>query len=206
MKTIGAAALAIAAALGFCSVEPPETKDRLSPERMERLVATPMAAVRERGLRAGDAAFQRLVAAEEARSGRNSVKIADLLTAYGVELYLQGILPDDRALLQASRARLAAAVAVHRAAFGPDHPEVALALTSMADVDVHLNKGRLTPRAEAALREALRIRRASLGPQHRETLATEERLAEIAPADPAGRSEPEAGGGAAEQSAHAARE
>jgi hypothetical protein len=206
MKTISAAALAIAAALGFCSVEPPETKDRLSPEQMERLVAEPMAVVRERGLGAGDAAFQRLVAAEEARSGRNSIKIADLLTAYGVELYLEGIMPDEPALLQASRDRLAAAAAAHRAAFGPNHPEVALALHSMADVDLELNGGRMTPRAEAALREALRIRRASLGPEDRETLATEERLSDVAAADAADRKEPDGGDRAVGQAARAARE
>ncbi|HEV2746265.1 MAG TPA: tetratricopeptide repeat protein [Allosphingosinicella sp.] len=176
----GILAMALAALAGLCTQVPPETKDRLSPDKMERLVAGPMAAVREDGLAAGDAVFERLRAAEAARSGPAGVGVADLLTAYAVELYGEWVSTEDRALLQASRDRLLAAITAYRAAFGPDHPEVAVALHSFADVDIPLNDGRATPQAEAALREALRIRRAALGPRHPETRAAEDRLASIA--------------------------
>lgn len=183
MKFISSMALPLLAALGLCSQEPPETKDRLSPERMERLVEAPMAAMREQGLRAGDAKFEQLRATEAARSGPASTRVADLLTAYGVGLYMEWRETDDRALLEASRNRLHAAVSVHRRAFGPAHPEVAVALHSFADVDILHNDGRATPQAHAALREALRIRRVALGPDNHETRATEDRLMAIAGAE-----------------------
>jgi hypothetical protein len=163
---------------GGWPAEPRETKDRLSPEAMARLVEQPMAALRERGLAAGDASFERLRAAEQARSGPASVRVADLLMGYGVELHYEWVGSRDRALLRAARERVDSAVGAYRAAFGPDHPEVALALHSFADLDT-LFHGRATPAARAALGEALRIRRAALGPDNIETRATEDRLAEL---------------------------
>ena len=71
------------------------------------------------------------------------------------------------------------AIPHYRKAFGPEHPEVAVALHSFADADVGLNKGRLTPEAEGALEAALRSRRATRGPDNRETRATEKRLARL---------------------------
>ena len=184
MKTILAMLLALPLALGLCAqappARPPETKDRLSPEAMERLVEGPMSTVREQGLAAGEARFEELRAAEAARSGPSSVAVADLLMAFGVELHMEWIMTEDRALLQASRDRVHQSIAAYRAAFGPDHPEVAVALHSFATVDIELHEGEATPEAEAALREALRIRRAKLGPQNHETVATEERFASLA--------------------------
>lgn len=156
----------------------PETKDRLTPEAMERLVEQPMETVREHGLAPGEAEFGRLRETAQARFGINSVEVADLLTAFGVELYKEWSATDDRALLQASRGYLQSAISGYRAAFGPDHPEVAVALHSFADVDIELHGGR-SPAAEAALGEALRIRRAALGPRNHETRATEMRLASL---------------------------
>ncbi|HEV2079165.1 MAG TPA: tetratricopeptide repeat protein [Allosphingosinicella sp.] len=176
-KAVLAIALQIGTAVGGC--EPPETKDRLSPEALERLVEEPIAELRANGLRAGQAKFEQVRRVTEAQHGSASIRVADLLTAFGVQLYMEYVGSEDRAVLQASREYLQAAIPAYRASFGADHPEVAVALHSFADVEVVVSNNRLTPQAEAALEEALRIRRAALGPQNHETLATEERLASL---------------------------
>ena len=157
---------------------PGETKDRLPSEAMVRMVEGPLSAVRERGLPAGDAAFERLLADKKARDASNRVLLADLYMAYGLALYMEWTEKDDPALLQASRDRIGASVSLYRAAFGSDHPEVALALNSFADVEIELN-GDKSLQARAALEEALQIRRATLGAVNSETLATEARLESI---------------------------
>lgn len=157
---------------------PKETKDRIPPPAMARMVNGAASAVRERGLAGGDAEFDRLLAIERARSGSNGAGTADLTMAYGVELYDEWMESDDDTLLQASRDRILASIPHYRAAFGSNHPEVALALHSFAEVDFKLN-GEASPTAEAALSEALQIRRAALGPTNPETLAAEERLESI---------------------------
>jgi hypothetical protein len=182
-KIIIAIALVVSAAAAtfvYGSVgPPPETKDRLTPEAMERMVEGPIAAVRKYGLATGQAEFQRLLAGEEARSGSDSVRVADLLTSFGVGLYSEWDGADRQTMLEASRDYLNLAVSRYRNAFGPEHPEVAVALHSFADVDIELHENRATPEAKAALQEALRIRRKTLGPEHHETRATEERLASL---------------------------
>jgi hypothetical protein len=162
-----------------CSQGPAkETKERLPPGAMAQMVDGPISAVRERGLAEGDDEFERLIFAEEARGGSNSVRLADLYMAYGVKLYEEWMNRHDDLLLQASRDRIYASIPRYRAAFGPNHPEVALALHSFADVDIELN-GEASATAEMALREALQIRRDALGADNAETKATEGRLASI---------------------------
>ena len=184
MKTIRAVLLALPIALGLCAPDPPprppETADRLASDVMERLVAGPMAAVRKQGLAAGEARFDRLRAAEAVRSGRSSAAVADLVMAFGVELYREWIETGDDALLQAARDRIHESIAAYRAAFGPRHPEVAVALHSFAAADIQLHQGEATPQAKAALTEALEIRWARLGPRNHETVATQQELASLA--------------------------
>ncbi|MFN3945004.1 MAG: tetratricopeptide repeat protein [Allosphingosinicella sp.] len=197
-----AALLLMLAALGSCwelgPERPPETKDRLPPEMMERLVAEPIAAVRAHGIDAGRADFARLLSAEEARSGAASVEAADLHMSFGIGLFLLRTEEelDGRALLLASRDYVHASIDLYRAAFGPGHPEVAVALHSFADIEAEIHGQRLTPAAEAALREAVRIRRATLGARHAETRGAVRRLASLRnsePDDSAGRAPDEAG-------------
>lgn len=177
VAAVVAVLLAVTVYAAWPAAPPPETKDRLTSEAMEQMVAGPMAVVRKDGLASGRARFEQLLAAKEARYGRDSVQVADLITAFGVELYLDEMTTEDPAELQASRDYLRDAIPRYRKAFGPNSPEVAVALHSFADADISLHGKRLTPEAEAALREALRIRRAALGPDDRETRATEDRLA-----------------------------
>jgi hypothetical protein len=140
------------------------------------MVERPIAMVHDQGLSSGEEAFEKLLGAYVDRYGADSVQVADLLTAFGVGLFSQGFDDDNRAESDASLKYLREAVPHYRKAFGPEHPEVAVALHSLADAEISL-KGRLTPAAEAALTEALQIRRAALGPNDPETRATARRLA-----------------------------
>lgn len=179
-SNIAAGAIALSMALILVSCEPPETKDRLSPEVLEQLVEEPLDELRANGFPAGQAKFEQLRRMNEALHGPKSARVADLLMAFGVQLYMESYgASDERAMLLASRDYLKAAIPAYRAAFGENHPEVAVALHSFADVEVVVNNDRLTREAEAALEEALRIRSEGLGPENHETLATKERLSSL---------------------------
>lgn len=156
----------------------PETKDRLPDAVMERLVGEPMAVVRDKGLVAGQAAFDRLLTETRARKGRNSVEAADLLTSFSVQLYVENSEPGS-AEFEAARRYLKDAVAAYVAAFGPDHPEVALALNSRADLERQMSLEDPSPLVDDLLQQALRIRTQSLGPRDAETVANAVQLASI---------------------------
>ena len=156
-----------------------ETKDRLSDEQIENMVAGPMAALRSGGLAQGEAAFDKLLKQTKARSGENSVDVADLLTAFGVQLYTEGKLNNDNDLKNAAIAYLKPAVDAYRAAFGSMHPEVALALTTYADAELGIDKDAVPRGSEEALEEAARIRLKALGATNAETRATFVTLAEL---------------------------
>lgn len=161
---------------------PPQTKDRVPPEQMEAMVAGPLALVREGRRAEADAAFNALLGAARARGSK--VRAADLLTAYGVGLYMEGDAdaPDDTR--RAAIPWLEQAVAATREAWGPKHPETALALQDLADVLRKISPDSPPPEAERALREALAIRRETLGPGNGETLVTMAALADVLAAGP----------------------
>jgi|GEM_PF-2148717 len=159
--------------------EPRYTKDRLSEARMAELVAGPMALVRNGSGDAAERAFEDIVQAAARRHGNGSVDVADRLTAFGVLLYTEGLRSPDDELRRRSLPYLQRAVQAYRAAFGPSHPEVALALNSYADVHTALNPDDPPPAAEAALEEAYNIRVSSLGHANHETLSSLLRLAEL---------------------------
>lgn len=138
---------------------------RLSSARMDELVAQPIARVEAGDLAGGVAAFDALLA----RRPAGSLAAADLLTAFGVNLHSRAQAEEDRSLSALSLTYLQRAVDAYRARFGPDHPEVALALNSWADVEREL-RPHAPEAAEAALVEVLRIRRIALGASHGETL------------------------------------
>lgn len=156
-----------------------ESKDRLSPDRMEELVSEPISVVQSDGLAAGRAAFERLLAAARAAHGARSVEVADLLTSFGVGLYSLGQGSDDRQMREASLPYLEAAIAAGRAAFGDSDVEVAVALNSYADAQIALHEDDPPRSADAALEEAYRIRLNALGPSHAETLASLRYLARL---------------------------
>ncbi len=166
---------------GACTdqVKPvPETRDRLPDSVIERLVEQPMAVVRKSGLPAGEAAFDRLLTETKERKGPRSVEAADLLTAFGVQLYVENSVPGSPES-EAARHYLRDAVPAYIAAFGPNNPEVALALNTRADIERKQSPGDPPPLVEALLDQALSIRTQTLGPHNGETVATLTRLADI---------------------------
>lgn len=183
-----ALALSLLAVAGpVASQAPPEvtagevhyTKDRLTQEHMEELVAPAMALVRAGDLAAGRREFDRLMVAAMRRYGRGSVEVADLLTAFGVLVYDDGRNAENDETRRASIPYLRRSVAAYRAAFGPRHPEVAVALHSLADVEIELDPDNPPASAEALLEEAYAIRLRALGPTNAETLDVRLRLAGI---------------------------
>jgi len=155
---------------GVLESQPPQTRDRLQ-DRMEELVAGPIAVVQSKGRAEGRAAFERLLASTRAAHGSRSVEAADLLESFGVRLYVLGLDSGDE-LREASVPYLEAAVPAYRAAFGNTHPEVAGALNSHADVLVALHEDEPPQSADTAYEEAYRIRLSALGPTNIETLAS----------------------------------
>lgn len=161
-----------------------ETKDRLTPEAMERLVTRPMARVRAGDAAGGERAFEALYADTVRRHGPGSAQASDLLMAFGVTLYSEWQTPStgaeaDETLRVRAVPYLRRSVDAYRAAFGADHPLVALALHSLADAMTDLAPDDPPAEAETALEEAYRIRRAALGRSNPETLAALRGLAHI---------------------------
>lgn len=157
---------------------PPETKDRLSPEEMELLVERPITVVREGRLEQGRHEFERILARAAERHGARSVEVADLLTSFGVQLHMLESGAKEQQL-DAAISYLARAVPAYRAAFGPDHPEVAVALHSYADLLDIASPEDPPAAADAALEEAYRIRTARLGRSDPETVSALMRLARL---------------------------
>lgn len=156
----------------------PAPEERLSYEEMSGLVVQPLGQVQAGDIEGGRRTFERMIRAAQARHGRNAIEVADLLTSFGVLLYQQdeAILPGAAPLAPVYLRR---AVPVYRAALGPNHPEVATALNSYADVLRLAHPENPPVEAERALAEAYRIRLRSRGPSHAETLWTILYLADI---------------------------
>lgn len=174
-------AVLLAAATLVVTREPPapppaplitETKDRMPPEAMAALVAPAMTAVRDGDLKQAEWLFQRQIEAVRTTRGPNSLREADLLTAFGIGLFTAGQETDDKTLQEASLPYIRRAVPAMRAAFGDIHPEVALALHSLADAETVLSEDNPPPSTDTALVEAHRIRVATLGRDNLETVAT----------------------------------
>lgn len=159
---------------------PAETKDRLSDADMEELVKRPMTLVRQGDFMAGVELFESMLGEAQSAHGNDSVEVGDLLTSIGVFLFMEARSSDDPAVGQASIKYLAKAIDAYKGAFGPVHPEVALAINSYADVLRQLAPGAsIPPEVIPLLEEALRIRVATLGAQHTETRSNMTRVANL---------------------------
>jgi hypothetical protein len=153
-------------------------EDRLTDEEMSGLVEQPIGQVQAGDIEGGRRTFERMLRAAQARHGPNALEAADLLTAFGVLLDQQdqAVVPGAKPLAPGYLRR---AIPIYRAALGPNHPEVALALSTLADALRFARPENPPAEAEQALVEAYRIRLASRGPTHAETLWTILRLAEV---------------------------
>jgi hypothetical protein len=181
---IAAAAVALVASLVLGALwretrtEIPESQDRLTNEDMGLLVRAPLRLIEAGDVAGGQRLFERSIAIAQARHGRNALEAADLLMSFGAMLYRLDVeqVPRKTAL---ATVYLRRAVPAYRAALGPDHPDVATALNTYADI-LRLDTPDDPPaEAERALDEAYRIRLASRGPHHAETLWTLLCLADI---------------------------
>jgi hypothetical protein len=156
-----------------------ETKARLSQDQMDVLVAKPMTIFESSGLAEAEKAFDQLLAKAVNKHGQKSVEQADLLTAFGVGLYVESFNSDDAAVGNASLDYLKRAIPAYKAAFGARDPEVALALNSYADAAMGIDPAGLRPDAVAALEEALAIRVETLGRDNPETRSTADKLENV---------------------------
>lgn len=157
---------------------PPETQDRVPAEEIERLVARPMAKVEDGDLAGGIAVFEEMLRDTRAARGEQSAEVADLLIAFGVGLYMEHNTTDDPAVAEASLKYMRESVDAYRAAFGPIHPEVALAINSYADAIYQAAPdGEVPPEVISLLKDSLRIRLATLGKDNVESRANMAKLA-----------------------------
>jgi hypothetical protein len=165
---------ALAAASAACgSAKPTYTKDRLSNERMAEMVAAPLARAE-----AGDlAGAQREFEAQLARSGPQEAP--DLLTGFGLGLYIHGLENDSPPLMRSALPYLERAIPATATRFGAGHPEMALALTTYADALRKLSPQDPPRSADDAYARAYRIRARTLGRSNAETLYSLLRLAQV---------------------------
>jgi tetratricopeptide (TPR) repeat protein len=164
---------------------PGETKDRLSASDLSALVSGP-ADLLARGRRdEADAAFRKLLAEVRGQNRQARVRRADLLTAWGLELYSDGQFDENDDTRSLSLPWFREAVVATREAWGPDHAETALALQNLADVMFDISPEEPGAEAVQLLRDAYAIRLKALGPRNGETLYNMKRLADALTAGPA---------------------
>lgn len=182
--TFGAAVAAANAQSGGSSepdvsASPSLTKDRLSADDLRELVKLPLSDFMSGDESKGQTDFEALLDDQVRAKGPTSVEAADLLSAMGVSLYQAASDAGNEPLERKSLDYLRRAIGAHRAAFGPDHPEIALALNDFAQAELNLFPTDPTGDAEAALSDAYRIRMVALGPMDPETLDTMAALAQV---------------------------
>lgn len=149
-----------------------ETKDRLPSDAMAALVMPAMEAVCNGDLGQAEFLIERQIEAARIAHGEHSIREADILSSFGVELYAEGQSSENNIIQQASLRYLSRAIPATRAAFGARDPEVALALHSLADAEIELADQAPSAIADAALNEAYDIRVATLGRHNLESVAT----------------------------------
>lgn len=171
---MGVAALILILALVIAAIQglsDPAPEERLSQDDMARVVERPLAQVQAGDVAGGRRTFEAMLGAAQTRHGRNSIEVADLLTAFGVLLQQQDqeAVPGAAPLAPGYMWR---AIPVYKAALGSNHPEVATALNTYADALRFEHPDNPPAAAEQALVEAYRIRLTARGPSHAETLWT----------------------------------
>lgn len=148
-----------------------QTSDRLTDAMKRRLVERPMTFVKRGDLAGGQRQFEVEYATMLERKGERSITPGDMLTAFGVGLWVE-----DHQVEAVPYFRRA--VAAYRIST-PDSPDVALALNTVADAVYTDDNAPPPAEALAAMREALKIRRATLGLHDGETAVTYVRLGKL---------------------------
>lgn len=155
------------------------TKDRLPTEQMFELVARPLSAAAQGHLDQADKLFEAQLANVQAEKGATSIEAADLLHAMGIALWISGQEAEEPDLRGAAVPYLRRSVQVAKAAWGPRHLEVALALNDYA-VAAHQLCAQPPPAdLLASMKEAYAIRLEALGGSNPETKQTLETVKQI---------------------------
>lgn len=163
-RAIAAAAIALAG----CGPRTDYDPDRLrKPDQMERIVAGPMRAVRAGDLAGAKRQVERLRRLRVAARPHDPYAAADVDESFGVLLVQE--VDEQGELRRAALPYLARAADGVRAAKGPTHPEVAVALQTYGDALLRVGPTSRAAEARRAFCAAYRIRRVSLGPDHPET-------------------------------------
>ncbi len=164
---------ALALALAACG-PPPLTQDRLTPEVMEEMVAGPMRHAQAGDVPRAQREFEVLLARSDPEDR------SDLLTAFGIGLYMLGpVEGDDPIYRRLSLPYLERAIPAARSRFGAWHPETALILATYGDALRQSAAGDPPRQADRVLAEAYLIRERMLGPGNVETVAALLELARV---------------------------
>jgi hypothetical protein len=166
--------LMAAALVAAAPKDAPAPAERLDAAAMEKLVADEMRLV-DHGFR-GEAE-QSL----EARIAASTDKLAaaDLIEAYGFELYTRAGASEDKPALESARQYLRRAVAAYQRVLDDDDPGLATALVYYADAERALRPVDPDEAADAAYAQAYRIRKARYGASAPITLRTQVEIDEL---------------------------
>jgi len=148
------------------------TKSRLSDAQFADLTAQPAAELQAGDIEKAKADFEVLLQSREGPDHESQVRYGDTLESFGVAMFMA----DQK---EASLAYLERGISAFRRAFGPRHPEVAVALNSWADAAKEISPESPPTGTDEAYEEAYEIRLASLGPSDPETLSNLVELANL---------------------------
>lgn len=144
----------------------PADQPRLDAARMETLVSEQISLVRKGKLREAQRSLDRKIAMQKTPLDR-----ADLLEAFGVQLYDATPTLEQRNLLEAALDYLARAAMAYRMLLGNDHPDFATALVRQAEMERLLQPEEPSLSTDVAYETAYRIRAARLGANALATLS-----------------------------------
>jgi hypothetical protein len=168
-RWIGALACALLLAGTHAAGAPPhrphETKERRDDDALKQQLAIPLLAAAAGDMARADREFESIFAAVQAKRGALSLQAADIISAFGVELFNI----DRRA--EAS-IYLKRAIGAYRLATDPDNPEVAVADHDYANAELKRDPDVASADVVEAVRDALRIRRKAFGERNAETAVT----------------------------------
>jgi hypothetical protein len=149
-----------------------ETRDRVNSDRLRRQLKPALDRLLKNDVPGAEKAFAAELGRVQARKGTKSVETADLLNVFGNALA-------EYRREKAALPYLRRAVATYRVVFGPESPQVAVALGDLAQALYDVDQEASPPELVAALEEALRIRRKALGMDNAETAQSYAHLGQV---------------------------
>lgn len=163
----GSALILFLLSAGAAATASADQAPRLDAARMEALVKEQIVLVRAGRLKDALRSLDRKIAMQ-----KTPIERADLLEAFGAELYRTEASLDQRATIETALDYLARAAMAYRLVLGNDHPELATALVRQAEMERLLRPQEPGLSADVAYETAYRIRATKLGPRSFVTLST----------------------------------